>query len=98
MSGKYEVCLRCDGEGKMVNPALSVWTGSDIDDDPEGFDNMINGMYDVVCPECKGKLALAIVKEEDNEIIEGTLTCESCGEVYPIQSSIPNMPPPALRE
>ena len=52
----------------------------------------------LVCPECRGKLILAIVKEEDVEIIEGTLTCESCEEVYPIENAIPNMLPPALRE
>jgi ubiquinone/menaquinone biosynthesis C-methylase UbiE/uncharacterized protein YbaR (Trm112 family) len=29
------------------------------------------------CPECKGKLIVSIVKEENDEIIEGKLTCEN---------------------
>ncbi len=52
----------------------------------------------LICPECKGKLDLGVSEKENEEIIEGTLTCQSCKEVYPIRDSIPNMLPPALRD
>lgn len=51
---KYSVCPTCRGEGKMVNPAVSVWTADDISDDPEGFESMMRGDYDVKCVECNG--------------------------------------------
>jgi uncharacterized protein YbaR (Trm112 family) len=52
----------------------------------------------LVCPLCKGDLSLSVDKEEEGEIVEGSLTCQSCSEVYPINDTIPNMLPPALRE
>ena len=52
----------------------------------------------LICPECKGKLDLVVSEKENEEIIEGSLTCQSCSEVYPIRDSIPNMLPPALRD
>lgn len=55
MDNKYQVCNRCDGEGVIVNPAVSVWTGSDIERDPDGFDDMRAGVFNVTCPQCRGK-------------------------------------------
>ncbi len=52
----------------------------------------------LICPECKGKLELSVTEKDGEEIIEGTLTCQSCSEVYPIRDAIPNMLPPALRD
>ena len=52
----------------------------------------------LVCPLCKAELTLATTREADGEIIEGALTCTSCGERYPIEDGIPNMLPPDLRE
>ena len=51
----------------------------------------------LVCPVDKSELTLNIVKEDANEVIEGSLTCTKCNEVYPIQDSIPNLLPPELR-
>ena len=51
----------------------------------------------LVCPLCKGELTLAVDKEEDGEIVEGSLNCAACDETYPIEDSIPNLLPPALR-
>ena len=51
----------------------------------------------LVCPECKQPLELTVVSEKDGEVIEGSLRCSGCGEVYPIENTIPNMLPPALR-
>ena len=51
----------------------------------------------LVCAVCRGDLDLEISVQEENEIVEGTLTCKKCGEVFPIEDTIPNMLPPALR-
>ena len=53
---------------------------------------------DIWCPACKGDLSLTVEKEEDGEIVEGTLRCGSCGETYAIEDSIPNLLPPDMRE
>ena len=51
----------------------------------------------LVCAICRGDLDLAISVQEENEVVEGTLTCKECGEIFPIEDTIPNMLPPALR-
>lgn len=52
----------------------------------------------ICCPVDKGDLELDATKEEDGEVIEGTLTCTECGEVYPIEEGIPNLLPPDMRD
>ncbi len=52
----------------------------------------------LVCPMCRGELDLSITKEDGEEIVEGTLTCTGCSEIYPITNTIPNMLPPSLRD
>ena len=57
-----------------------------------------NLMELLTCPVCKSPLELTVEKEEGEEIIAGTLRCQKCQEDYPIQESIPNLLPPALRQ
>jgi uncharacterized protein YbaR (Trm112 family) len=52
----------------------------------------------LACPTCKGHLWLDVTREDGDEIMEGSLTCASCDEVYPIEDSIPNLLPPDLRD
>ncbi len=52
----------------------------------------------LVCPMCKGQLTLAIVEEQGDEIVEGSLFCPACNETYPITGRIPNLLPPELRK
>ena len=52
----------------------------------------------LACPVCKGDLSLEVTREDVDEIMEGSLACASCNEVYPIEDSIPNLLPPDLRE
>ena len=52
----------------------------------------------LACPVCKGPLSLSVTREEEDEIVEGSLRCEACGEDYPIEDTIPNLLPPSLRE
>lgn len=51
----------------------------------------------LVCPMCKGDLELKVEKEENGDIVTGTITCKSCAERYPIEDGIPNMLPPDQR-
>ena len=50
------------------------------------------------CPLDKQELELEVDERDDEEVIEGRLTCTECGEVYPIEDGIPNLLPPDMRE
>ena len=52
----------------------------------------------LACPVCKGPLTLSVTKEDEREIVEGSLHCGSCDETYPIEDTIPNLLPPSLRD
>ena len=45
------------------------------------------------CPTCKSSLKLTVDKEDDNEVIEGHLICETCNVTYDIEDTIPNLLP-----
>jgi len=49
------------------------------------------------CPVCKSDLELGIEREEDGEIVEGTLHCDECDETYRIDDGIPDLLPPEAR-
>ncbi len=51
----------------------------------------------LVCPLCKGPLQLRVEGEDGLEIVKGSLYCPRCRETYPIEDSVPNLLPPALR-
>ncbi|MBI4311441.1 MAG: methytransferase partner Trm112 [Chloroflexi bacterium] len=51
----------------------------------------------LACPMCKGPLTLRVEVEEGVEVVKGSLHCAKCRESYPIEDSIPNLLPPALR-
>jgi uncharacterized protein YbaR (Trm112 family) len=56
---------------------------------------MKRNLLDILaCPVCKGELELAVVEENIDEIITGTLRCPKCNVSYPIADSIPNLLPP----
>ena len=49
----------------------------------------------LACPVCKQHpLELKVVKEDDREVLEGSITCSKCKVDYPIEDGIPNMLPP----
>lgn len=69
LPARYEVCGRCDGAGKHVNPSIdgngitsSEWAEWDEDE----RDSYMNGAYDVTCEECGG---LRVVKVADEEAL-----------------------------
>ncbi len=51
----------------------------------------------LACPVCKGELKLNVEKEDENEVVTGSLYCQKCHERYPIVDAIPNMLPPDQR-
>ncbi len=48
----------------------------------------------LVCPVCKGDLALTVDEENEREIVTGSLYCEKCDVRYLITETIPNLLPP----
>jgi hypothetical protein len=52
----YEVCPRCRGEGKHVNPSIDSHglTREDFDQDPDFEEDYFSGVYDVPCYVCSG--------------------------------------------
>ena len=48
----------------------------------------------LACPVCKGELELSIEKEDEQEIVTGSLHCRKCNVSYPIVDTIPNLLPP----
>jgi len=45
------------------------------------------------CPTCKGDLDLSVTKEDESEILEGSLYCSACEVEYPIKEGIPDLLP-----
>ncbi len=59
---------------------------------------MKKSLMDILaCPVCKGELELKVEAEEGDEVVTGSLACHACDETYPIDDSIPNLLPPAMR-
>ncbi len=59
---------------------------------------MKKSFLDVIrCPLCKSNFDAHADVEKGDDIIQGTLICSGCGEIFPIDKSIPNLLPPELR-
>ena len=48
----------------------------------------------LACPVCKSDLKLDIQKEDEKEIVTGSLYCSRCNVKYLIKDTIPNLLPP----
>ena len=61
----YEVCPRCEGKGKHMNPGIDSHgiTGEEWerDWDDESREAYFSGGYDVKCEECRGKRVVSVV-------------------------------------
>lgn len=64
----WEVCPRCHGEGKYVNPAIDGHglTAEDIDQfgGDEFMEDYLGGTYDIECEVCHGR---RVVSEEERK-------------------------------
>jgi SAM-dependent methyltransferase len=47
----------------------------------------------IVCPRCKGELALQTALKDGAEVVEGGLTCSQCALTYPITKGVPRFVP-----
>lgn len=67
LPAKYEVCGRCDGEGKHVNPAVdgNGISREDFDQDPDFEEAYRGGLYDVTCERCGGKRVSLVVDVQE---------------------------------
>lgn len=64
---KYEICERCDGEGKHTNPAIDGrgLSREDFDELGEEFEeDYFAGRYDIRCEECKGERVVLVPDRE----------------------------------
>jgi uncharacterized protein YbaR (Trm112 family) len=52
----------------------------------------------LACPFDKNDLSIKIYKQDQDEILEGVLTCSHCQRYYPILQGIPIMSPDEFRE
>ena len=50
----------------------------------------------LICPACRGALALTRAVPHAGDVVEGELRCGSCGVTYPIARGVPRLLPPAL--
>ncbi|KYK27414.1 MAG: hypothetical protein AYK23_02350 [Candidatus Proteinoplasmatales archaeon SG8-5] len=50
----------------------------------------------ICCPVCKSELALEVKKENDAEVLSGSLMCKKCNHTYRIEDGIPNLLPPGF--
>ena len=57
----------------------------------------IDMMEVLACPMCKSDLTLQITSQDGDEITSGTLACNRCDEVYPVEGGVPNLLPAEYR-
>ena len=57
----------------------------------------IDMMEVLACPMCKTGLILHVTSQEGEEITAGSLTCEHCPEVFPVEDGVPNLLPAEYR-
>lgn len=65
LPGKFEVCTRCEGRGKHVNPAVdgNGLSQEDFDQDPDFKEDYLAGRYDIECEECQGQRVVLVADE-----------------------------------
>jgi RecJ-like exonuclease len=56
-----EVCRKCDGSGKHVNPAVDGHGIFPEEFDPDFAEAYFSGVYDVKCEECHGERIVMVV-------------------------------------
>jgi hypothetical protein len=63
LPAKFEVCTRCDGEGKHTNPAIdgNGIGQEEFDQDPDFEEAYRSGRYDITCERCGGKRVELVV-------------------------------------
>jgi uncharacterized protein len=58
---------------------------------------MKRDLMDILCcPVHKTDLRLTVTRGDEQEVLEGTLRCDTCAFDYPIEDGIPNLLPPEM--
>lgn len=60
---KWEICPTCRGKGTS-SAYLGAFTGDDMREDPEFFEDYMNGNYDRSCDECDGTGKIEVIDTE----------------------------------
>lgn len=83
---RFECCYQCEGNGKMVNPAIDAGglTMDDFYEDPDFYDSYHSGMYDITCSVCNGSGQIQIM-EYDTKNKLYNWCCERLAEHYEAQ-------------
>ena len=65
---KPEICCRCNGTGKTLYGSLEgmAFTQSDFDEDPDFREELMDGVYDVSCPNCASMGAVLTLDADQN--------------------------------
>jgi hypothetical protein len=63
---KFEVCHRCEGRGKYVNPNVDGHgiPQEEFDNDPDFREDYFAGVYDVQCSVCQGLRVVPVFDED----------------------------------
>ena len=71
LPGKYEICPRCAGEGKIVNPNVDGHgiSPEEFAEDPDFKEAYFSGVYDIACTECNGQ---RVVPELDRDYLRSS--------------------------
>lgn len=79
---KKEVCSRCRGEGKHVNPNIdgNGITADEMEELGDEFrENYMSGLYDVPCEECKGERVVDVVDRAECKRLKLTQELKAYG-------------------
>lgn len=65
LPARFEVCDLCNGKGTTVNPSIDAGglSQEDFDEDPDFEEEYFSGMYDIPCPQCRGKRVIPVINE-----------------------------------
>lgn len=63
----YEVCDRCRGEGRHVNPSVDGHgiSAEEFAEDPDFEEAYFSGVYDVTCEACKGNRVVEVMNDPE---------------------------------
>jgi hypothetical protein len=75
VNAQWIICRKCQGEGKIVNPAIdgNGLSAEDFAQNPDFKEDYMNGVYDIPCPECSGSgkiLEPDPIGEEQEKLVE----------------------------
>lgn len=74
-----EVCGTCRGEGKS-SAYLGAFSREDMDNDPDFYEDYMQGAYDRVCPECNGDRVVDVPDEKRTKPEVWAKFIEHCNE------------------